>query len=341
MGLKILIVTAMYPHAGREGYGAFVRQQVEAVKNLGHTVEVLDFRGYLSKLQYLKGAFEVYRRTRQNYYDIVHAHYGLAGLPALFRGRAPLVVSLHGSDALIGKLEPWISRFVCRRADATIVVSAKIAAKIPGVVIPCGVDLDVFKPIPRARARERLKLANDRKYVLFPFSPARHVKRFDLAQSAVGQLASQGMAIELLTISNVPNQEMPWYYNAADAMILCSDSEGSPTSMKESLACNLPVVSVDVGDVREIVSGIKGVEIVDQTAPALAHGLRTVLKAPPGSPFQGRQAMQRYSQTQIAESIVRVYREVLDQRKHASITGMKANRACQGSQSKTVDNPGC
>src|SRR5262245_37930744 len=247
MGLKILVVTAMYPHAGREGYGAFVKQQVEAVRNLGHTVEVLDFRGYLSKLQYLKGGFEVYRRTRRSEFDVVHAHYGLAGLPALFRGPVPLVVSLHGSDALLGRLSPWISRFVSGRADATIVVSEKISAKIPGVVIPCGVDLDVFKPIPKAIARERLKLAKDRKYVLFPFSPARRVKRFDLAQAAVRQLAAGGMDVELLTISNVPNEEMPGYYSGADAMILCSDSEGSPTSMKESLACNLPVVTVDVG----------------------------------------------------------------------------------------------
>jgi len=340
MGLRILVVTAMYPHTGRQGYGAFVKQQVEAVRNLGHTVEVLDFRGYMSKLQYLKGAFEVYRRTRRSKYDVVHAHYGLAGLPALFRGPAPLVVSLHGSDALIGKLEPWISRFVCRRADATIVVSAKIAARIPGVIIPCGVDLEVFKPIPKALARERLKLAKDRKYVLFPFNPARRVKRFDLAQAAVGQLATEGMAVELLTISNVPNQEMPWYYSSADAMILCSDSEGSPTSIKESLACNLPVASVDVGDVREITSGIAGVEIVEQTAPSLAIGLGKVLEPHPGFVFQGRQAMHRYSQSQVAESIVRVYRAVLESQPQARFTGigLKTRDASHG---RPVDNPRC
>ena len=340
MGLKILIVTAMYPHAGREGYGAFVRQQVEAVRNLGHTVEVLDFRGYLSKLQYLKGAVDVYRRTRRTQYDLVHAHYGLAGLPALFRARAPLVVSLHGSDALIGRLEPWISRFVCRRADATIVVSAKIAAKIPGLVIPCGVDLDMFKPIARATARERLKLANDRKYILFPFSPARRIKRFDLAQAAVNQLAAEGMKVELLTISNVPNQEMPWYYSSADAMVLCSDSEGSPTSMKEALACNLPVVSVDVGDVREITAGIPGVEIVPQTAQALAMGFRRVLETPPEFRFQGREAMQRYSQSQIAEAIVRVYERVLEREGFGVGRIPLKTAACERHQGRAVDHPG-
>jgi glycosyltransferase involved in cell wall biosynthesis len=340
MGLKILVVTAMYPHPGREGYGAFVKQQVEAVRNLGHTVEVLDFHGYLSKLQYLKGAIEVYRRTHRSEYDVVHAHYGLAGLPALFRGSTPLVVSLHGSDALLGKLEPWISRFVCRRADATIVVSPKIAAKIPGVIIPCGVDLDVFKPIPKPIARERLQLAKDRKYVLFPFNPARRVKRFDLAQAAVDQLVTEGMSVELLTISNVPNQEMPWYYSSADAMILCSDSEGSPTSMKESLACNLPVVSVDVGDVREITSGIAGVEIVAQTAPSLALGLRKVLEPHPEFLFQGRQAMHRYSQTQIADAIVRVYRGVLEQPNHAPLAEVRLNTRDE-TQGRPVDSPGC
>ena len=331
----------MYPHTGREGYGAFVKQQVEAVRNLGHTVEVLDFRGYLSKLQYLKGAWEVYRRTRRNGYDVVHAHYGLAGLPALFRGEVPLVISLHGSDALLGRLSPWISRFVSGRADATIVVSEKIATRIPGVIIPCGVDLKVFKPIPKAAARERLKLAKDRKYVLFPFSPTRRVKRFDLAQAAVQKLANQGMDVELLSISNVPNEEMPWYYNAADAMVLCSDSEGSPTSMKESLACNLPVVSVDVGDVREIAAGIAGVEIVTQTAESIAVGLRTVLQPPQGFVFQGRQGMHRYSQSQIAESIVRVYRGILERRKHVGSVGMRLNQVgCERSHGVSVDRPG-
>ena len=224
--LKILIVTAMYPRPGDEGSGAFVMHQVEELRTLGHDVDVLHFRGDQSRLQYLKAALEVFRRTRRQRYSVVHAHYGLAGLPALFRSATPLVISLHGSDALVGWHQPLLSRLACRFADATIVVSRKIAERIPGEVIPCGVDLAVFEPKPKAEARQRLNLESRRKYVLFPFDPARSIKRFDLASAALGKLASEGLDIELLVASKRPNEEMPWYYNAADVMILCRTQRG-------------------------------------------------------------------------------------------------------------------
>src|SRR6266446_3375329 len=98
MSLKVLVVTAMYPHPGNEGSGAFVMHQVEQLRALGHTVDVLHFRGHRSKLEYLKAAVEVFRRTRHKRYSLVHAHYGLTGLATLFRNGIPLVISLHGSD---------------------------------------------------------------------------------------------------------------------------------------------------------------------------------------------------------------------------------------------------
>jgi glycosyltransferase involved in cell wall biosynthesis len=320
MMLNVLVVTAMYPRPGNEGSGTFVMHQVEQLRALGHSVDVLDFPGYRSKLEYLKAAVEVSRRTRRRSYDVVHVHYGVTGLSALWRNSIPLVISLHGSDALVGWHEPLISTIVCRLADATIVASRKVANRIPGDVIPCGVDLSVFEAKPKASARQRLRLKSERKYILFPFDPTRRVKRFDLASEAVSGLAREGVDIELLTVSKITNAEMPWYYSASDAMILCSDSEGSPTSVKEALACNLPVVSTDVGDVQEIVRGIAGTEIVEQSPVSLAAGLRRLLNRPPGFVFDGRTAMQRYSQQKAVEAIVAVYRRVIEQRllKHPS-----------------------
>jgi teichuronic acid biosynthesis glycosyltransferase TuaC len=312
MSLKVLVVTAMYPRPGNEDSGAFVMHQVEQLRALGHTVDVLDFRGDRSKLEYLKAAVEVFRRTRHKRYSVVHAHYGLTGLPALFRSSTPLVISLHGSDALVGWHEPLLSRVACKFADATIVASSKIARRIPGDVIPCGVDLAVFEPKPKAEARQRLNLESGRKYVLFPFNPTRSIKRLDLASAAVRKLAAEGMDVELLTASKIPNREMPWHYSAADVMILCSDSEGSPTAVKEALACNLPVVSTNVGDVTEITQGIAGVQLTEQTAGSLAGALKRVLYPPAGFVFNGRTAMERYSQPKTVEAILRVYRRVIE-----------------------------
>ena len=321
MCLRILFVTAMYPHAGHEASGAFVMQQAEQLRALQHQVDVLHFHGYRSKLEYIKGALEVRRRTRRAKYDVVHAHYGVTGIAAIFRSATPLVITLHGSDVLLGRLEPMISRFVCHCADATIAVSKKIAAKIPGEIIPCGVDVKAFEPRERSEARKRLGLSSAKKYVLFPFSPERRVKRFDLAAAAVNCLAGDDPDLELLTISKVPNAEMPWYYSAADAMILCSDSEGSPTAVKEALACNLPVVSTDVGDVLEIVQGIAGVQICEQTAGSLADGLKKVLAPPAGFVFDGRSAMRRYSQELIIQAILQVYRRAIQERHSATEKG--------------------
>jgi teichuronic acid biosynthesis glycosyltransferase TuaC len=314
-GLRVLFVTNMYPHEGNRASGAFVQQQADHLKKAGHQVDIHHIRGDRSRLQYLASPLDIFNRTRGTTYDVVHAHYGLSGFPALFRCKTPLVITLHGSDALIGRIQPLISRMVCALADAVIVVSKGISARIAGEIIPCGIDLGLFTAHERASARARLGLTPDRRVVLFPFRPDRAVKRYELARAAVDRLGD--VNVEMLTVSGVSNEEMPWYYSAADAMILCSASEGSPTSVKEALACNIPVVSTDVGDVREIVEGIEGCEICEADAESLALGLRRVFGRAE-SRFEGRAAMQRYDQSRVIAAIVRVYERVIQERSSTS-----------------------
>jgi teichuronic acid biosynthesis glycosyltransferase TuaC len=309
--LSILVVTAMYPHAEQPGSGAFVRHQVQGLQALGHHVTVVHVRGYASKWQYVIGAMQVWRETWRRRYDVVHVHYGLTGLCALLRWRAPLVVTLHGSDALHGTFQPFISRIVSRVASATVVVSEEIARRYPGTLIPCGVDLDTFTQQDRTRARRELGWPVDGKIVLFPFDPDRRVKRHDIASAAVGLLSARGVPASLVAVWNVPNDRMPLYYSAADVMVLCSDSEGSPTSVKEALACGLPVVSTDVGDVRSLMGDIAGTEICEQTASSVAEALARALTRPVGIPFHGRTAMQRFDQRATIASLIDVYRTVV------------------------------
>jgi glycosyltransferase involved in cell wall biosynthesis len=153
-------------------------------------------------------------------------------------------------------------------------------------------------------------LAPDGKYVLFPFDPSRRVKRYDIAEGAVALLRQRGVDAMLLPVWNVANEMMPLYYSAADAMVLCSDTEGSPTSVKEALACNLPVVSTDVGDVRTILRGIDGTEICEPSVSAVAAGLGRVLQRA-GRVFDGRSAMRRYDQRSTVQALVGVYCSVL------------------------------
>lgn len=148
--------------------------------------------------------------------------------------------------------------------------------------------------------------------MLFPFDPQRKIKRFDLAQSAIAEL--QDSATQILTVSGKRNEDMPWYYNAADVMLLCSESEGSPTSVKEALACNLPVVSTDVGDVREIMSGIEGCEICEGNVKSLARGLKRVFERRKFQSFVGCSSMLRYDQKRVVAAIVDVYERAIHRR---------------------------
>jgi glycosyltransferase involved in cell wall biosynthesis len=301
----------MYPSAERPAYGAFVWQQAEQLRQVGHTVDVVNILGFRSKLNYLKSAFEVLRKTRSVPYDIVHAHYGFSAFPGWFRRNAPLVLTLHGGDLLGGSFEILCSRLIWRLADAVIVVSEEMRRLIPGVVVPCGVDLNLFKPHDRDEARARLGWPLEKNVVLFPFDPARRVKRYDLARAAVDRIVTEGTCAELVTVFSVENREMPWYYSAADAMILCSDREGSPTSVKEALACNLPVVATDVGDVREILDGVAGTRMCKQDVGELAHSLREVLSVSRNGGSERRAAMARYEQSITVEKIIGIYDGVL------------------------------
>jgi glycosyltransferase involved in cell wall biosynthesis len=220
------------------------------------------------------------------------------------------VITLHGSDVLGRRWERFCSRNIARLADAVIVVSEEMRQCIPGIVIPCGVDLEVFKPYNRDEARARLGWPKDRYLILFPFDPARLVKRYDLARAAVERLVHDGVDAELMSVFGVENRDMPWCYSAADAMLLCSDREGSPTSVKEALACNLPVVATDVGDVRELLQGVVGPWVCPQDVGAMAHTLREAFAISRSGTFEGRRAMAQYDQARTVEKIVAVYTEV-------------------------------
>jgi len=179
--------------------------------------------------------------------------------------------------------------------------------------------------VSKAEACQRLKLDVNRKYVLFPFSPTRRGKRFDLVNGAVGKLAAEGVDVKLLIASKRPNDEMPWYSSASDMMMLSPDSEGSPTSVKELWPLNVPVVTTDVGDIKETLHGIAGAEIVEQTGEGSVAAFKCVLYRPTGFVFEGRTAMQRYSHQKTVKAILKVYHRVIERRS----TGLVSGRAVQ------------
>ncbi|MFD1647773.1 glycosyltransferase [Haloarchaeobius litoreus] len=265
--------------------------------------------GQRSPISYARLVPRTLRRARDGF-DLVHANNGLTTPAALAQVRLPVVVSLWGTD-LFGRFGA-VSRVTAGRADAVIVMTEGMAAALDtdAHVIPHGVDLDVFEPMPQDAARDRLGWRSDRYYVLFPYSKERAVKNYPRARRVVDEAARYlDRPVELATVSGVDHHDMVRYYAASDALVLTSRHEGSTNAVKEALACDTPVVSVDVGDVAERLAGTERSRVC-RSDEELVTGLAEVLPSE-GEPGGERRAVTDLGLDRMAERIESVYRSVL------------------------------
>jgi len=312
--MRVLVVTNMYPHPGDPGFGAFVEDQVRSLRKLGVEIEVLFINGRASKLNYLWGAFRVLGRVWRRHYDLVHAHYVFTGILARLQWRYPLVVSFHGAGEMVGwqgtlcrLLAPWVDEVTVTSREHYRQLGCEKAH-----IVPCGVDLELFRPMPQDEARRALGLPLDKKLVLYA-GELRPEKRVDLIQEAVALLRERDPSVELVIATGQPHERIPLYMNAADVLVLASEYEGSPVVIKEALACNLPIVSVDVGDVAERIEGVEGCYLCQRTPQDIADKLELALAR--GGRTKGRDAVRHLALERVAERMLAVYQKALASRK--------------------------
>lgn len=247
--MRALVVTNMYPTPARPALGSFVRDQVEALRRIdGVQVELFAFAPGGARV-YANAARDLLRGHRAERYDVVHAHFGLSAWPALAARGAAHAVTLHGTD-LVHPRSRAVTLAALPMLDLVATVSEPLAAELPRwavhghrAILPAGVDLERFKPIPRAEARAALNLAPTGRYVLFPADPRRPEKRHDRALAATTEIAD----VELLTLGNVDPAQVPLYVNAANAVLVPSERESFGLAVLEALACNVPVLATPVG----------------------------------------------------------------------------------------------
>ena len=266
--------------------------------------------GGRSVTDYLRFYPKVLRHSLSKY-DLVHANYGLVAPFALAQPTRPLVLSLWGTDLMSenGWL-PRLSKTVGRQADAVILPTKAMAANYPGPhsLIPFGVDTELFRPIPQQEARERIGWDSDVPIVLFPYDTSRGVKDFNRAKRIVQQA---DVDADLRAVSGVPHDEIPYYMNASDMLLVSSKREAGPMVVKEAAACNLPVVSTDVGFVREVLDGVSNCAVSDSNHE-LVFAVEDVLGR--GERSDGRTAINGLSVDEMADAIVDVYDRVLAER---------------------------
>lgn len=243
-------------------------------------------------------------------FDLVHANYGLTAPAALAQPVRPVVLSLWGSD-LLGRYGT-VSEQCARFADAVVVMSEEMGSDLDRdcAVVPHGIDTDRFAPESQEEALEAVGWDAGAEHVLFPYDTSRAEKNYPRAERVVERArdAVDG-DVELHAVSGVPHDEVPTYMNAADAMVLPSEREGSPNAVKEALACALPVVATPVGDVPALLDGVDRSHVGDTDAE-LADGLVDALTStrPPG----GRERAREFGLDRMAEDLLTVYDSVLD-----------------------------
>lgn len=317
------MITSEWPTTRLPNSVPFIVRQVRFLREAGIGVEVFHFRGNQNPFNYLRAWFGVRRLLRKNNYDLVHAQFGQSGTLALPR-RLPLVVTFRGDDlegivgkdgkyTLAGRVLRVVSSWVAKKADAVILVSASLKrhlSRLDVQIIPSGIDFGSFPLLPKNECRKRLGLSLTKTLVLFVGNPDERIKRYELAKQAV-ELLDPALQVELIVASGVQHAEIPTYMNACDALVFTSMHEGSPNVVKEALACNLRVVSVNVGDVAQRLAGVRGCAVcADDRPETLAGELKRVLQH--GEPARTREAVSDLDEGILTQNLIAIYRRVLN-----------------------------
>jgi teichuronic acid biosynthesis glycosyltransferase TuaC len=308
--LRALVVSNMRPDAAHPERGRFVRDQVSALQGLdGVEVELHEFAPGARALA--GAARELRRRHTRARFDVVHAHFGLTAWPSLVVPARVRALTVHGTDVRHPRTR-LATAAVLPAIGLLAAASAPLAQELPGrsarrraLVLPCGVDLDRFRPLARAQARAELGLDPEQPFVLFPADPARHEKRHDRA-SALAQAAG----VPLLALGGVEPERVPLWVNAANAVLVPSEREGFGLAVLEALACDVPVLATPVGVHTEALAQVAGTLCAPFELERWRSALEPHLRAEDPR-VDGRPSAGRFSAQTMAARVADAWREAL------------------------------
>jgi len=311
-------------------------------------------------------ALENFRKRDGHYYDVVHSHYWLSGRVGGWvkdLWGVPHVVMFHTLGKVknavgVGEDEPSLrlvtENEVINRCHRIIAATERekldlmrYYGALPETigVVPCGVNLELFKPIDRKDARRQLHLEQEKNIIL-------HVGRIDPLKgidrllTAIAYLKSRtgfkliiiggndhfhpelqrlkwlsrdlGVQDLVMFAGRVPQEELPLYYNAADVSVVPSYHESFGLVALESLACGTPVVATKVGGLENIIEeGQNGYLVTNDVPHSMADKIELLLSKPDAganSPRSIRDSVTKYSWSNIADALIEEYKILYENR---------------------------
>lgn len=316
--MKVLHITTNYPTPDYPVFGVFVKEQVESLRNIGVDCDVLycDRKGR-GTWMYLTYIPKIWWKVLRGHYDIIHCHHALSALMficTLWPLFKKSVVSYQNDPTtewkvmnVFGLVHVFFNRIIIKN-------QSEYLKKSKTVYLPNGCNEAFFTPKDRTECRQSLGLDLDCIYVLYMDSNkwGRTQKRKDRFDATLDLLRRDYPTIKALELYNTPRNLVPQCICACNLHLISSDFEGSPNSVKECMCCNIPVVSTDVGNVRDMIGDIPGCYVVAEYTPeALADAAGKVLSA--DVPFEGRHLFldKGYSMSSVAHRLKELYNGVL------------------------------
>jgi len=270
-----------------------------------YTIKGKGLKGYLKAIPNIKAYI---KKTNPN---VVHVHYSLSAFAVSFATRKPVVVSLMGSDLKAKNWYKYLIKMFNKLFWSAIIVKSEDMKEDLGIssahVIPNGVDYEVCRPVDKELALKKTAWDPTKRHVLFAANPNNFVKNFTLAKAAFEQASCEG--VELQYLDGVPFDQIVYYHNAADVVLLTSKWEGSPNVIKEAMACNVPIVATNVGDIAELTHKTAGCFITSQHQDEIAISIKKALDFKERT--TGREDIKHLNSKIIAKRLIDLYHSTI------------------------------
>tara|TARA_B100000575_G_C23046250_1_gene602244 strand:+ start:156 stop:1073 length:918 start_codon:yes stop_codon:yes gene_type:complete len=301
--MKILFISAGNSELG---ISPIILSQGNSLLKKGCHIDYFTIKGK-GVFGYLKNRKILKKQINSSDYDIIHAHYANSAFLASLSTRKKIIVSLMGSDVI----EKWYFKYVnflfyLFSWKHVIVKSKEMALNsmgIPTSIIPNGVNFDIFKPIERKDALSITGWDLNKKHILFCSSTERPEKNYNLAFNAFNLIKNTN--IQLHSLNNISHDKIPYYINSSDVILMTSLFEGSPNIIKEAMACNTPIVSTNVGDVKDLIFDTDGCYITNQCKYDISKAIQNALSF--NNKTNGRSNILHLKDDIIADQLIKIY----------------------------------